>query len=88
MNQTSKIFLDILKSALVGKSYEPEEQIPVEQWEQILSLAQVHQLLPVGVDVCYQLPGLAGTQLLASVRASVRQQVLLQARKTGEFLML
>ena len=86
MNQTSKIFLDILKSALVGKSYEPAEQIPAEQWEQILNLAQIHQLLPVVVDACYQLPGLAGTELLTAVRSSVRQQVFTQARKTAEFL--
>ena len=88
MNQTSKIFLDILKSALAGKVYEPAEQIATEQWERILSLAQIHQLLPVVVDACYQLPGLAGTELLAAVRGNVRQQVFLQARKTGEFLML
>lgn len=82
------VFLDILRSALAGKAYEPREQIPTEQWEQILNLAQAHQLLPMVVDACYRLPGLAGTELLVSVRSNVRRQVFLQARKTGEFLLL
>ena len=82
------VFLDILKSALAGEAYEPQEQITTEQWSQILSLARDHQLLPVVVDACYRLPGLAGTELLAAVRGNVRQQVFLQARKTGEFLLL
>ena len=88
MNQTNRIFLDILKAALAGKCYEPEEPITPEQWNRILTFAQVHQLLPMVVDTCYRLPGLAGTELLASVRGSVRQQVFLQARKTAEFLAL
>ena len=88
MNQTNKVFLDILKAALAGEAYAPHEEIPLEQWGQVLRLAQLHQLLPVVVDACYRLPGLAGTELLASVRGSVRQQLFLQARKTGEFLPL
>ena len=82
------VFLDILKSALAGEAYEPREQITTEQWGQILALARDHQLLPMVVDACYRLPGLAGTELLAAVRGNVRQQVFLQARKTGEFLLL
>ena len=88
MNQMNETFLNILKAALAGGSYEPCQEIPGEQWEQILRFAQIHQLLPVVVNACYQLPGLAGTPLLAAVRGSVRQQVFAQTRKTGEFLSL
>ena len=45
--------------------------------------AQQQQLLPVVVDACYQLPGLAGTELLTAARSSVRQQVFSQAQKTA-----
>ena len=82
------LFLEILKSALAGKAYEPGEEISAEQWEQIFRIAQQHQLLPVIVDACYQLPGLSGSPLLATARSSVRQQVFVQARKTAEFLNL
>ena len=88
MKQPNELFLNILKAALAGEAYEQETEISTEQWEQILRLAQIHQLLPVVVNACYQLPGLAGTQLLAAVRGSVRQQVFTQTRKTGEFLSL
>lgn len=86
MYRTSMIFLDILKSALERKSYEPVEEISAGQWEQIFWIAQQHQLLPVVVDACYQLPDLAGTVLLTAVRSTVRQQVFTQAQKTAEFL--
>ncbi len=82
------LFLEILKSALAGKAYEPGEEISAEQWEQIFRIAQQHQLLPVIVDACYQLPGLSGSPLLATARSSVRQQVFMQAQKTAEFLNL
>ena len=82
------LFLDILKAALAGKAYAPEGEIDPEQWQQILQLARIHEMLPMVADACYQLPGLAGSELLASVRSSVRQQVFLQARKTAEFLAL
>ena len=82
------LFLEILKAALVGKAYEPAEEISRNQWEQIFRIAQQHQLLPVIVDACYQLPGLAGTELLTAIRSNVRQQVFLQAQKTAEFLNL
>jgi hypothetical protein len=88
MNNASKIFLDILKSALAGKAYEPGVEISAEQWEQIFRIAQQHQLLPAIVDACYRWPDLAGTELLTAVRSSVRQQVFTQARKTAEFLEL
>lgn len=82
------LFLEILKVALAGKAYEPVEEISADQWAQIFRIAQQHQLLPVVVDACYQLPGLAGTELLTAARSSVRQQVFSQAQKTAEFLNL
>ena len=82
------LFLEILKSALSGKAYGPGEEISAEQWEQIFRIAQQHQLLPVIVDACYQLPGLSASPLLAMARSSVRQQVFMQAQKTAEFLNL
>ena len=82
------LFLEILRAALAGKTFEPAEEISPNQWERIFRIAQQHQLLPVIVDTCYQLPGLAGTELLTVVRSNVRKQVFLQAQKTAEFLSL
>ena len=84
----SRITKEILKSALAGKAYETGDEISPDRWVQIFHVAQQHQLLPVIVDACYQLPGLSGSPLLASVRSSVRQQVFMQAQKTAEFLNL
>lgn len=81
-------FLEIIKDTLLGKNYAPTKDISAEQWGQIIHLAQIHQLLPVVVNACYQLPGLAETPLLIAVRGNVRQQVFTQTRKTSEFLSL
>lgn len=88
MEANQRVFLQILKSQLAGKPFFPETEIPAEQWAHILKLAQIHQLLPMVVDACYHLPGLAGSELLTAARANARQQVFLQARKTGDFLAL
>lgn len=79
------LFLEILKAALAERPYAPTEEISPDRWAEIFDIAQQHQLLPVIVDACYQLPGLSGTTLLTSVRTGVRQQVFVQARKTAEF---
>lgn len=88
MESEQYIFLQALKAALQGTAYRAETAVQPEQWERILTLAQVHQVLPMIVEACGQQPGLAGTPLLEAARRSSRQQVFLQMRKTAEFLTL
>ena len=88
MDRICICFLEIIKKFFAGEPYVPNERLQLKQWEQILLLAQAHQVLPMVVNACYQTPGLVGTPLLASARVSVRQQVFVQARKTAEFLVL
>ena len=86
MDRIDISFLEIIKKALAGDCYASNREISVDEWKQILHLAQIHHLLPLVVNACYQTPHLVDTPLLASVRGSVRQQVFLQTRKTAEFL--
>ena len=40
MDQTNKLFLNILKAALRGECYEPPETVSPEEWEQVFRLAR------------------------------------------------
>ena len=79
-------FLTLLRIALGGGETPPE--LTKEQWTELLSLAQVHKLLPM---VCEAgLPQLSRTDpaLAAAAKKQVRSHVILQTLRTGEFLEL
>lgn len=83
-----EIFLEILKSALQGKPFESASEISSEDWKAVLELAQVHQVLPMILESCYQHASLMDSALLDAARKNARQQVFLQMLKTAEFLKL
>lgn len=87
MKAYSRYFLDILKAALRGERVQPEEALSAEDWQRIIRLAQIHNVLPMVYEATYHLPALQDPSFMA-IRQQVRYQVTLQTVKTSEFLSL
>ena len=85
MDRIYTLFLNILKSALQAQTYTDTDNITQEQWTQIFSLSQSHNVLPLIYQAVYNCPALSGSMTL---RSKVRQLVMLQTVKTTEFLQL
>ena len=89
MNETMKLFLMILRSALKDQRPELDRDIPTEQWQALFRLADIHKLLPLFYEAVQALPSLDREQaLLADMKQKVRCQVIAQTLRTGEFLTL
>ena len=87
MDALHQHFLHILKTALLGEQLAASE-LTEAQWEQVVALALQHKVLPLVCDAIYALPQLSGTEFLARIRKQSRQQVILQTRKSHDFLEL
>lgn len=87
MDALHREFLHILKTALLGEQL-TESALTEQQLEAIAQLAQQHKVLPLVFDAIHGLSGLSGTALFAELRKKSRQQILLQTRKTYDFLQL
>ena len=90
METTVKVFLSILKAALQGQRAEPDREIPADEWEKLFKMAGIHNVLPMFYEAVYASKSLRESNLpfLPAVRRQVRQQVMMQALRTGEFLSL
>lgn len=90
MNVLNKKFLDILKSAIRGESYEEQELMNAGEWQYIMRLAEIHKVLPLIFEAVYKVPSLqpANAPFMGNIRPRVLRQVTLQMMKTNEFLML
>lgn len=90
MVTTAKVFLSILKAALQGQRAEPDREIPADEWEKLFKMAGIHNVLPMFYEAVYASKSLRESNLpfLSAVRRQVRQQVMMQALRTGEFLSL
>ena len=85
MERIHEIFLDILCTALKGEKLTGQEEITPQQWEEILRLARVHNLLPMIYNASFGHPDLSAGP---AVRSQVRQLVMMQTVKTNDFLQL
>ena len=83
MERNHKFFLNILQCALDGRRLTATEDVTTEQWGEILSLANKHNVLPLVYDVVFGHPNLANSTAL---RSQVRQLVMLQTVKTSQFM--
>ena len=84
------LFLKILKTILSGdKLIETEELkcLLMDEWRELLKLAQTHKMLPIVYEGIYQLPCLqmSQTDFLQKAKGLVIQQVTLQTMKTAQF---
>ena len=66
------------------------EALAPEQWREILHMAEVHKVLPMILESVHSCPGMEGLEEaeLTMIRRRVRQQVIVQTMRTGEFLTL
>ena len=78
MNETMKLFLAILKDALSKTAF--AGHIPQSQWPALISMADMHKVLPLFYEAVYH------TSAPADLKASVRQQVIAQTMRTADFL--
>lgn len=88
MDQLNAVFLNILRSALKGEAYEGPADLTQEEWLRLMDLAQSHHVLPMVFQAAHALPGLRESPIFPTVKQQVRRQVILQARKSCDFLAL
>lgn len=53
MDVTSEMFLAILKSALLGQKADLDEEILLEDWQKLFSMAGIHSVLPMFYEAVY-----------------------------------
>lgn len=88
MDAVQLSFLRMMKAAVSGQQLEDLPELNREQWAGIAKLAAEQKVVPMVYDAVRLLPQLAGTELLAGLRQQSRQQIVLQTRKTYDFLRL
>ena len=89
MNDAIQTFLTILRAALKQETPQIKENMTSQEWQSLFQLADIHNVLPLFCEAVYALPSLtAELAMLAAVKNRVRQQVILQSLRTGEFLEL
>lgn len=90
MNTIRDKFLLILRSALDGSTPSELEDTTPEEWNQIFRLAGEHHVMPLVYEAGYRIPAVRSGHIPAflAARQLIFQQVMIQVRKTSEFLQL
>lgn len=88
MERLHQQFLNILASALQGRQLQDAPELSPEEWEILAELARQHKVLPMLYDAVRELPQLKDTDFLNLLRRQSRQSIILQTRKTYDFLQL
>lgn len=90
MDIRNEQFLTLLRAALLDASPEPAEDLTREDLQELFSLAEIHQVLPLIYEAVCRIPGVKNSRTpeLMTAKQQVFQQVMLQTMKTAEFLML
>lgn len=88
MDATRKIFLAALKSALLGEPAKMEQELNLQQWQELLDLAQMHQVLPLVYEALHPYIKKETIPDAAMLRQRVLRQVMVQTMKTSDFLAL
>lgn len=87
LNET---FLNILKHAIRGEKAAGCEEITLEQWQRLFAMAGIHSVMPLFYEAVYDTPVLKDVNepFVFLAKRQVVHQVMMQAMKTSEFLML
>ena len=82
------MLLQALKAALKKEEVQWESRIAKEDWEKLFELAMMHNVLPMVYDAVYACKAFAkiDTELQRKYKRPVFQFVMIQVRKTEEFL--
>ena len=87
MNAHNRYFMTLLNAAIRGERAEAPEHFTAEDWNRVFHMAQTHHVLPLIYEAIYHLPELQDGAY-AALKRQVRQQIVLQAMKTYDFLAL
>lgn len=90
MNAVSEKMLEAMKCFLNGEKVLWEEGVSPRQWEELFVLSAHHQILPMVYEAVYSCPAFAScpAPLVQQTKGQVIRQVMIQSRKTREFLQL
>ena len=86
----SEKMMEALCCFLKGRKAVWEDGLDAEEWAEFFRLSQHHQILPMVYDAVYSCPAFRTCPegLVLAVKGQVIRQVMMQSRKTGEFLQL
>lgn len=90
MDNTTKKFLAVLKAALMDEQADLDTGTSPEEWQRLLHMASIHNVLPLFYEAVYASPALQQAELpsLPMLKRQVRQQVMLQTVRTSDFFAL
>ena len=88
MTDLQRQFLHILKAAMQGNPAQAPDSLSGQDCRALLVMAQTHRVLPMFFEAVYTWEAFRNYPALAQLRQQVRQQVLAQTLRTGEFLQL
>ncbi len=90
MSRISERMLEALRCFVDGRSVVWERGVEAEDWAELFRLSQHHQILPMVYEAVYACPAMKSCPqtLVQTVKSQVIRQVMLQSRKTSEFLHL
>ena len=90
MNARSERMLEAIRCFLNGKKAEWQEDISEAEWMELFGLSQQHQVLPMVYETVYSCPAFrtVSAEQNQILKRQVIRQVMVQSRKTEEFLAL
>lgn len=90
MDRTNELFLNILRAAIRGERFRVPEDVTGDAWQTLLRMAAIHKVEPLFLEAVHAGGTLqaAAPELAAALKRQVKQQVILQTIRTGEFLAL
>ena len=89
-NALNEKMLEALRGFQNGEKAAWKDGFSAEDWQEFFCLCQYHQILPMIYDTVYECPAFAAfpQQEIQVVKREVIRQVMIQSRRTEEFLML
>lgn len=86
----SEKMLEALRCFLNGENIMWEDGVSAEDWQMLFRLCQYHQILPMIYDTVYACPAFqtCPQETVQMIKTQVIRQVMVQSRKTEEFLQL
>lgn len=90
MERVYGMFLEALKASLENRKVEWDEEIATVVWLQLFRMAEMHHVLPLIYEAVYTCPAAekAEPEIFAPFKKRTVQFVMMQMRKTREFLRL
>lgn len=87
MKRTYTLFLQAISAALKNEKVDWDQPLSLEEWEELLTMAEAHRVLPMVYQAVYacKAAALADRRMMAYFRNCSLQMVALQTWKSAEF---